>query len=84
MGRSNSEDSGYLSASFDDVSIGYDKDDMMVYQAGCYKSARIIYTLSRLEVPIWQLGVETVNDRYDNTGSALRLLGTVLDIGEIS
>ena len=56
---------------------------MMVIQAGCYKTAMITFTLGLLQVPIWQLGVEVINDRYDNTGSALRLLGTVLDLGEL-
>ena len=82
LGKSNSADTGYLSAYYDDVSIGYDKDDMVIIQAGCYETAMIIYTLSMLEVPIWQPGIEAISDRYGNTGSAMRLMATVLDVGE--
>ena len=81
LGKSNGEDTGYITASFDDVTISYDRDDMVISEAGCYETAMTSYALNQLEVPIWQTGLSSVDDRYKNTGSALRITDTTLDLG---
>ena len=54
---------------------------MVIIEAGCYDTAMTTYSLSQLEVPIWQSGLSAVSDRYGNTGSALEITNTILDLG---